>query len=152
MRFAIRPMTEPDAHAVAGWHYPGVYAFYDWEQDVDDLGELLDPDEWARRYFAADRGGELAGFFVFTLRDGIAEVGLGLRPDLTGRGLGAGFLADGLRFAADALGADGYTLAVAAFNARAITVYERAGFAEAERYRHRTNGGVHEFVRMTRGR
>jgi [ribosomal protein S18]-alanine N-acetyltransferase len=132
--------------------YPGVYSFYDWEQDADDLGELLDPGEWGRRYFAVDRACELAGFFVFTLRDGIAEVGLGLRPDLTGRGLGVGFLAAGLRFAAEALGAEGYTLAVAAFNGRALTVYERAGFVETDRYQHRTNGGLHDFVRMTRGR
>ena len=145
-------MTEPDARAVAAWHYPGEYVFYDWEQDVDDLGELLDPEEWGRRYFCADRDGVLAGFFVFTLRDRIADVGLGLRPDLTGRGLGLEFLHAGLRFAAEALGAEGYTLSVAAFNRRAITVYERAGFAETERYRHRTNGGVHDFVRMTRAR
>lgn len=87
---------------------------------------------------------------MFKLADGRAEVGLGLRPDLTGLGLGDAFLDAGLRFAADELGAEGYTLAVAAFNRRAIAVYERAGFVETERYAHHTNGGVHAFVRMTR--
>ena len=48
--------------------------------------------------------------------------------------------------------AESYVLAVAAVNERAIAVYRRAGFAGIERYQHRTNGGEHEFVRMTRGR
>jgi ribosomal-protein-alanine N-acetyltransferase len=149
--FVIRPMTETDARAVAAWHYPGVYSFYDWDQDPDDLAELLDPAEWGGRYFAVDDQHEQAGLFVFKLLDGVAEIGLGLRPDLAGRGRGDAFVDAGLRFAAATLGAQSYTLAVAAFNRRAIKVYERAGFAEVERYQHRTNGGVHAFVRMTRG-
>jgi len=49
------------------------------------------------------------------------------------------------------LGAQSYTLAVAAFNQRVITVYERAGFREVERFEHFTNGGLHAFIRMARG-
>ena len=80
----------------------------------------------------------------------VAEIGLGLRPDLTGRGLGESFLRACLHFASAVLGAQSYTLAVAAFNRRAITVYERAGFQEVERFQHFTNGARHPFIRMTR--
>jgi hypothetical protein len=38
-----------------------------------------------------------------------------------------------------------------AADARAITVYERAGFEATERYTHATNGALHDVVRMTRG-
>lgn len=93
----------------------------------------------------------LAGLFVFKLADHVAEIGLGLRPDLTGVGIGGSFLDAGLRFAAADLGANSYTLAVAAFNHRAIAVYERAGFREVRRYLHATNGGLDEFVSMARG-
>jgi [ribosomal protein S18]-alanine N-acetyltransferase len=149
--FVIRPMTAADAHAIAGWRYPEPYSFYDADADPDDLAELLDPSEWGRRYFAADdAAGELAGLFVFKLDEGVVEIGLGLRPDLTGKGLGARFLAAGMDYAAG-LGATDFALAVAAFNRRAITVYERAGFRAVRRYQHETNGGVHEFVWMTRG-
>jgi ribosomal-protein-alanine N-acetyltransferase len=142
--FVIRPMTADDAQAIAAWRYPDPYSFYDWHRDPDDLAELLDPSEWGRRYFAADDAdGELAGFFVVKAADGVAEIGLGLRSALTGRGLGAAFLDVGLRFAAERFGTRSFALAVAAFNRRAITVYERAGFREVRRDEHATNGGVH---------
>ena len=141
-------MTAADADAIAGWRYPGEYRFYDADRDPDDLAELLDPAEWGTRYFAVDAGGELVGDFVFKPGGDRVEIGLGLRPDLTGRGLGLEFLAAGLRFAAARYGTERAALAVAAFNRRAITVYERAGFRIVRRYEHATNGGVHDFIRM----
>ena len=145
-------MTAVDAHAVAAWRYPGEYSFYDADADPDDLAELLDPAGWGQRYFAADQTAhhELAGFLEVKLTGPVAEIGLGLRPDLTGHGAGESFVRTCLRFAAAALGAQSYTLTVAAFNCRAIRVYERAGFQEVERFEHSTNGGLHAFIRMTR--
>lgn len=104
------------------------------------------------RDFAVDELGQhqLAGFLMVKLTGRVAEIGLGLRPDLTGHGLGESFVCACLRFAAAALGVQSYTLAVAAFNRRAITVYERAGFEEVERFEHVTNGGHHAFIRMAR--
>lgn len=146
-------MTAADARTVAAWRYPGQYSFYDADADADDLAELLNSAEWGHRYFAADEvpPRELAGFLVVKLNGGVAELGLGLRPGLTGRGLGESFVGACLRFAAVTFGAQGFTLAVAAFNRRAITVYERAGFWQVEEYEHFTNGGLHAFIRMARG-
>lgn len=145
-------MTAADAQAVAAWRYPGEYSFYDADADPDDLAELLDPAEWGRRYFAADDRAQrqLAGVLVVKLSGRVAEIGLGLRPDLAGRGLGESFVRACLRFASAELGAESYTLTVAAFNRRAITVYERAGFQEVEHFEHFTNGRLHHFIRMAR--
>ena len=54
--------------------------------------------------------------------------GLGLRPDLIGRGLGEDFVCAGLEFARGRFGTKRFVLHVAEFNERAIRVYERAGF------------------------
>jgi [ribosomal protein S18]-alanine N-acetyltransferase len=148
----FRPMTDGEARAVAEWHYEEPYAFYDMSQDAGDLRELLDPTSRRERGYhsALDPDGELVGFLALRKEGDAVEIGLGLRPDLTGRGLGLGFLEAGLTFAEDAFRPRGFRLAVAAFNERAIRVYGRAGFHLSRRYLHETNGGVHEFVEMVR--
>ena len=98
-----------------------------------------------------DEGGDLIGFFSSRPKEpGTIEIGLGLRPDHTGRGLGLAFVEAGLKEARARLEPDEFMLAVATFNRRAITVYERAGFRESRRYMHHTNGGDWEFVEMRR--
>lgn len=144
-------MLEADAAAVAGWHYDDQYAFYDFDADATDLAELLDPVGWGDTYYAADGDdGVLAGFFQFVRLANVVDLGLGLHPRLVGHGLGSAFVDTGLRFAAERFVPELFTLEVAAFNSRAIVVYERAGFVEVERFEHRTNGALHPFVRMSR--
>jgi len=60
------------------------------DQDAEDLEELLNPHSWADTYYAVvDEGNELIGFFCFDQEEiGVVTIGLGLRPDYTGKGLG----------------------------------------------------------------
>lgn len=144
-------MAQADAEAVAGWRYPEPFSFYDWTADEDDLAELLDPDLRGEAYFAVeDDEGQLVGYFSFKPEGRTLVVGLGLRPDLTGRRLGGGFFAAGLDYGRERFAPERFSLAVATFNERAIKVYERAGFERARVYMHETNGGEWEFVEMRR--
>ena len=147
-------MSQRRARAVAAWRYDPPYDFYDAVADPEDLAELLDPAQREGRDFAvlSDPSdlSDLVGFFMFKHEGDIVEVGLGLRPDLTGCGLGLSFLLAGLEFARERYAPTRFRLAVAAFNQRAIRVYERAGFYQGESYMHRTNGGEHAFLRMER--
>lgn len=150
MEFAVRPMMATDAEQIAAWHYDGEYAFYDMANDPEDLAELMEPRSWENTYFAVDDdAGGLVGFFCFTCEGSTVELGLGLRPDLTGKGLGQDFLEAGLRFARDRFSARSFRLSVATFNQRAIRVYTRAGFRPVRVYRRRTNGGEFDFLEMT---
>ena len=143
----IRPLTQAEAESIAGWRYPGEYSFYDHDADPGDRDELLH--HRGDQYFAAlTPSGELVGFLQFKPADDAVEIGLGLRPDLTGRGLGGEFLAQGLAFAKQHYGVNRITLAVAAFNQRAIRVYERAGFVETGCAPRETGGATWEFVTM----
>jgi ribosomal-protein-alanine N-acetyltransferase len=146
----LRPMTPKDADEIVAWRYPVEYAFYNMDADPEDLVEFLDVDkcEPGTKFVMADDDGAALGFFEFTTRDGVTDIGLGLRPDLTGRGLGADFLRAGLAFAVERFQPRTLRLAVAAFNRRAITVYERVGFAITKAFMQTTNGGVYEFVEM----
>jgi ribosomal-protein-alanine N-acetyltransferase len=98
-----------------------------------------------------DDAGELVGHFSFKPKEERAlEIGLGLRPDLTGRGLGAAFVDAGLEFARVRFAPKRFVLAVATFNERAVKVYERAGFARGRVYMHSTAGSEWEFIEMSR--
>lgn len=133
MRLAVTPATPGVFDELAAWRYPAPYDFYD-----GDAEPVLDPE---RFYAAHDESGELVGFLYFEDKGGGAlEIGLGLRPDLTGRGLGLAFFRTGLDFARERFRPDRIVLNVAAFNERAIAVYERAGFR-------RTGSHVRRFAR-----
>ena len=75
-----------------------------------------------------DEQGELVGFYYFEAKPPDLDYGLGLRPDLTGGGLGLEFFLAGLAFARERYRPRRVFLHVAAFNERARRVYERAGF------------------------
>lgn len=147
--YTIRPMGDASAQTIAAWTYPPPYDFYDAVPDDPDLADFLNPDFRRGRYFeVVDDNGELVGSFEFKSERDPLEIGLGLRPELTGRGLGLGFVRAGMAFARAEFGATDLALTVATFNQRAITVYEQAGFRPVETYQHHTNGADYEFLRM----
>jgi ribosomal-protein-alanine N-acetyltransferase len=136
---------------IAAWHYEEPYSFYDWTADTDDLALLLSEEIRGNRFFSAfDEEDVLVGFFEFRMEGADLVIGLGLRPDLTGCGLGRGFAEAGIEFGRRRFHPERIRLSVAAFNARAIRVYERSGFTYTRTFDHETNGGVHSFVEMTR--
>ncbi len=148
MQVAFRQMTRSDAAEIAAWRYAAPYDFYDADADAGDLAMLL---QAGPGYFTAlSNDGECVGFIQVTMGADTADVGLGLRPDLTGRGFGVGFLNAVLAFVGDTFHPARFSLAVAEFNERAIRVYRRVGFVETERFIQQTNGGQWPFVRMAR--
>jgi ribosomal-protein-alanine N-acetyltransferase len=89
------------------------------------------------------------GFYYFEEKGPALEIGLGLRPDLAGRGLGLEFFRAGVEFGRSRFAPARVILAVAGFNERARIVYERAGFRVVGRHvRHFARWGDVEFVDM----
>ena len=120
MEIRIEEATEATLQLMATWRYPAPYDFYDGDADP-----VLNPE----RYFGAwDTAGHLVGFYYFEPKPPDLDYGLGLRPDLTGQGLGLDFFRDGLAFARERYRPERIFLHVAAFNERARRVYERGGF------------------------
>ena len=72
------------------------------------------------------------------------RLGLGMRPDLTGRGLAQPFIAAGLEYARREWRPRTFRLWVASWNERALRAYRRAGFHEAR------HGEESRFVEMER--
>jgi ribosomal-protein-alanine N-acetyltransferase len=148
MEYVFVPMTQDYADAiVAEWKYGDAYSIYDYSNEAD---HILDQTAWGAGLFAVlDRTGELVGELSVEFLDANGDyteyeqfgdtaliksrqmwIGFGLRPDLVGRGLGTDFVKSCVHHAVEHHAYQGMSvrLGVAAFNKRAIKVYERAGF------------------------
>jgi RimJ/RimL family protein N-acetyltransferase len=123
---SITQATDAELAEMTTWRYEPPYDFYD-----GDAEPVLNPE---RFFTARDEAEEMVGFYYFESRDDALYYGLGLRPDLTGRGFGLDFLRTGLDFGQALTRARRTTLSVAAFNERARIVYERAGFVVTGRH------------------
>jgi [ribosomal protein S18]-alanine N-acetyltransferase len=151
VKLTVRQMTQEEAEEIAAWQYEPPYSFYDAAADEGDLRLLLDAASREGRNFSAfDDEGTLVGFFEYKALGEDVEIGLGLRPDLTGHGLGLDFVVAGMAYGRERFRPKVFRLAVATFNERAIRVYERAGFHPVREYDHETNGGAHRFLEMAR--
>ena len=151
---------QADAEAISRWRYGEPYSMYD--GDPASVPSLLEPR--FRYHSVFDEGGELAGYFCFGEdariptgrrlgvyeREEALDVGLGMRPDLTGLGLGTAFVRAGLRFAQDAYAPPAFRLTVAASNDRAIRVYERTGFVAVEEFGDPKPDGGRQWLLMRR--
>jgi ribosomal-protein-alanine N-acetyltransferase len=150
MLYKFQVMTQEQAEDIAyNWHYDGIYSFYDIAADEEDLEEFLDPKQRRNSKFAVYHKEEVIGFFAFTRKaSSTIDIGLGMKPDLTGNGKGLEFIKAGMEFAKNKYSPQTLTLSVATFNKRAITVYKRAGFEPIETFEQETNGSLFEFVKM----
>ena len=154
MDVGFQPMDERAAASIALWRYDPPYDRYN--LDRGDLCELLEGSYWA----AMDEQHRLIGFYCTGSsaqvpagqvqgayrQAGLVDVGLGLHPQLTGRGLGVGFTRAVLSKVGEHFLDQRQRLTVASFNRRAIKVYEKLGFVERRAFNH----GMVEFVIMTR--
>ena len=157
LRFHFRPMRWRDVAAIAGWRYAEQYAFYDMNfavlLGVAAVQGVLRPIGLTVYYVVHMETGDreqLAGVFSFMPRGRMLEIGLGLRPDLTGQGLGLAFVNAGLDYARAHFAPRRFQLVVAAFNTRAIRVYERAGFAAVRSFTDYHRGRPYEAILMER--
>lgn len=147
MKWSI--LSQEEAETIANWKYPEEYSFYDMTADQEDYDEFIDPDKRSEHTYSIYDGEELIGFYTIKpTHQNEVDLGLGLKPNRTGRRYGQSFVMEGIEFAQKHYNAEAFTLSVAAFNHRAIKVYQRIGFKEVERFNQETNGSVYEFVRM----
>jgi len=151
MNYSFQKSTQQQAEEIAAhWRYSGEYAFYNMDADPEDLAEFLNPEARNNTYYSVIQNGRVVGFYSFTqTAQETIDIGLGMKPDLTGSGKGNEFLKAGMEYAKSTYNPQEITLSVAAFNKRAIRVYEKAGFKETERFQQATNGSVFEFVKMS---
>lgn len=135
--FTLRPITRTDAEAIASWRYPDPYQLYNYEPKdrSEAVANLLDP---AHHYYAVfGDAADLIAFRCFGPDARVAggdysedalDMGGGLRPDLTGRGLGRSVISEAMAFGRETFRPTRFRTTVASFNLRALHVCRSLGY------------------------
>jgi ribosomal-protein-alanine N-acetyltransferase len=137
-------MDEANARAILEWHYDPPYDSYDpGGDDVEEaVRSFLDPKN--AYYRIVEDGGDMVAYCCFgpdarvpggDYSAAALDIGLGVRPDQTGRRRGHVFVEAVLAFAQGTFVAPRYRVTVARFNQRAQRVWERAGFSPVHSFR-----------------
>lgn len=156
--YRIKEISHKDAVEIASWNYEYPFSFYNMNQDEESISELKD----GSYYSVYTVENELAGYFCYGknaqvpggVRAGVysnenlIDIGLGLRPDLTGKGLGTEFLITGLDFGKQLYETKGFRLSVATFNKRAIALYKKVGFTSKDKFLNKSGVNTVGFIVM----
>ena len=145
MKLSIKQMNYDDAKQISKWIYEEPYSIYSMDGSDTCIAELLNG-----FYFSAfDDKNNLLGYYCFGEsaqvpvgkqfgvydNKAVIDIGLGIKPNSCGKGLGFDFLGDGLTFARKQLSTKGFRLTVATFNKRAIKIYENVGFRRVNSFK-----------------
>ncbi|WP_341457194.1 GNAT family N-acetyltransferase [Oceanobacillus zhaokaii] len=139
MQLLIQKMTENYAIEILCWKYQKPYDFYNHVLTSDAILELL-----TNKYFVVlDKYNQLIGYFctgksarvpagerLDAYNGKFVDVGIGMKPELTGKGKGFEFFSTILSFIEENYNNNPIRLTVAAFNERAIHLYEKLGFVK----------------------
>lgn len=136
----IHKLTIEEAKKINTWTYEEPYSLYSFSGEKEVIEELLD----GTYYGCCDDQGDLIGYFCFGANaqvpsgrdanlyggEDVIDIGLGMKPALTGKGIGKEFFQAGIAFATKEFNANMFRLSVATFNTRAITLYKNIGFKQ----------------------
>jgi [ribosomal protein S18]-alanine N-acetyltransferase len=137
MNYSAENMDEILASKILKWQYEQPYEFYNNDYDIAGFKELFE-----NNYSVVlNQNRELFGFFcvgssaqvpsgekVGAYTEDIIDIGLGMAPAFTGKGNGLIFFSFILETLCKTYGNVPVRLTVAAFNERAIHLYEKCGF------------------------
>ncbi len=135
--YKLEEMTEEYANIINTWRYGPPYEAYSFDGDIDDFEQIM-----SGYYFAVVEKEEVVGFFClgpaaqkitdeneYIFEDeSYTDIAFGLRPDLTGKGLGNAFLETCINEAKRFFPEDGVRLCVMKNNTRAVNLYRKHGF------------------------
>ncbi|BCL38364.1 GNAT family N-acetyltransferase [Nostoc sp. MS1] len=157
MKLTFQTLHKDHALAILNWRYTPPYDFYNFNADtvLEDLRYLLDPKN--AFYVILNSLGELEGYCSFgadgqvpggDYRVEALDLGMGIRPDLTGLRHGKYYAQGVIKYGADRYEAQLFRVTIAQFNKRAQRVWQKLGFEQVEEFSKISSR--EKFVIMTR--
>ncbi|WP_369436041.1 GNAT family N-acetyltransferase [Lysinibacillus fusiformis] len=144
MQLFVREMNKRFATELLHWTYNAPYDFYNNEFTTETLKEILDnpyqaivnDKEQLVGYFCTGISAQVpSGHIVSAYLDNYIDIGIGMKPILTGKGFGTVFFS----FILSQVQREEHAplrLTVATFNTRAIHLYEKLGFEKKLEFKH----------------
>lgn len=143
MQLFVRQMDEAMATDILDWQYDKPYDFYNNEQTEDAMNEILD----GSYYTIVDGSNALIGFFCMgadakvpagnqfgVYDEDLVDMGVGMNPNLVGKGNGFEFCTYVIQFIRQQPNNPSIRLTVATFNERAIHLYKKLGFVAEKNF------------------
>ena len=143
MNFKFSPITDPEGREALSWCYPPPYDLYNPRGPVADeqVAMLLSSDspQWAVR----DESDNLIGVIGTGVESQVPggdyaepaiDIGIHLRPECCGKGLGKQVVAAFIAFLEASSGPSAYRATIAGFNQRSLKTFLALGFTEASRF------------------
>ncbi|MGM7701831.1 GNAT family N-acetyltransferase [Pseudalkalibacillus sp. Hm43] len=135
MDFKFIPITIEYVKEIDSWNYEGFIEevwMTPYFESFNNTEKLRGPG--GCEGFVALLDNKAVGLFEFRMENSIMEIGLALRPDLVGKGLGVEFVNQGIEFGLKHYDTefDYIRLEVHFQNKAAIRVYEKVGFVKVE--------------------
>ncbi|WP_094096312.1 GNAT family N-acetyltransferase [Paenibacillus physcomitrellae] len=145
-------MEELHGAEICTWTYEppyNIYGWLPWEQMKGLEVEFGDPAIRGQQYVSVlDDSGELCGFAQLFPIEGVTRLGIGMKPELCGRGRGPAFVAAIVQEALRRKPENEIDLEVLTWNTRAIRAYQKAGFTITDMYERQTPEGMKPFYCM----
>ena len=159
----IAPVTEPDVRMLLRWRYP----MLPWMLSDDAVNPQLDERDvaWLLRpeyYYHAvwSQQGVMTGYCCYgadaringgAYAENALDVGVGMHPDLVGRGFGTTLLEAVLAFANWHFRPERFRATINCANERSLQLFHSAGFQQIERFVRKGSALREEFVVVERG-
>lgn len=144
--FELVPMNIRHCQEICNWRYEPPYDIYHWNEwdRMEAEEEEFGHSSIRETQYAAvlDEEGRLAGYAQFFPLVGTTRLGLGMKPELCGLGMGADFVRAIVAEAKIRAPEDEIDLEVLVWNLRARKAYEQAGFRITDRYQRNSPKGT----------
>lgn len=152
MQLKIWGFTKENAMEVCQWRYNDEYSIYDypsWEEaSKGKWGITIEEKRKNEFQSILNEKDEFCGYIRMIESSDHILIGLGLKPELCGQGLGNQLMEIIKKQCFEKFPNKKICLEVREFNKRAIRCYEKAGFRVVDKYEKETPLGSGEFWRM----
>ncbi|RKD34382.1 GNAT family N-acetyltransferase [Thermohalobacter berrensis] len=157
MKLIFNNMKKEEAKEISNWKYEEPYSIYSLDGSEETIAEFMNGS-----YYFVYENNKLIGYFCFGEsaqipvgkkygvydNENYIDIGLGLKPEMCGKGEGYNFVKAGLDYAKSIFIKNKFRLTVASFNKRAIKVYKKVGFEEIDYFTRKNKKGNINFIVM----